>query len=159
MSWATAHPDRTLAVYLDNGVCDFKSWPGGRPKGLGSGQGSPEEWANLLKAFDFKDDKEAIAHARNPVDYLKPLVDAKIPVLLVYGDSDKVVPHRENSELLYDRYKAQGGPVERIVKPGQDHHPHGLTDPGPIVEFFEKAWRGSGESKSSGSRSNDAFLP
>lgn len=48
------------------------------------------------------------------------------------------MPHSENSEVVYDRYKALGGPVERIVKPGQGHHPHGLGDPGPIVEFFEK---------------------
>ncbi len=139
MSWAAAHPDQTLAVYLDNGVCDFKSWPGGKQKGLGESPGSAEEWANLLKAFDFKDDQEAIAYTKNPVDYLKPLVDAKIPILLVYGDADKVVPGKENSDLLFDRYKTLGGPIERIVKPGQDHHPHGLTDPRPIVEFFEKA--------------------
>ena len=138
MAWAATHPDKTLAVYLDNGVCDFKSWPGGKPKGLGTGQGSPEEWLKLLKAYDFKDDREAIASKLNPVDSLEPLAKAKIPILLVYGDSDKAVPHRENSEVVYDRYKALGGPVERIVKPGQDHHPHGLTDPQPIVEFFEK---------------------
>ena len=138
MAWAAAHPDRTLAVYLDNGVCDFKSWPGGKPKGLGTGQGSPAEWQKLLKAYGFKDDREAIASKLNPVDNLAPLAKAKIPILLVYGDSDKVVPHQENSEVVYDRYKALGGPVERIVKPGQDHHPHGLTDPSPIVEFFEK---------------------
>ena len=53
MAWAAAHPDETLAVYLDNGVCDFKSWPGGRPKGLGIGAGSPEEWAKLLDAYGF----------------------------------------------------------------------------------------------------------
>ena len=141
MAWAAAHPDKTLLVYLDNGVCDFKSWPGGKPKGLGSGQGSPEEWQKLLKAYDFKDDREAIASKVNPVDNLAPLAKAKIPILLVYGDSDKVVPHKENSEVVYDRYKALGGPVERIVKPGQDHHPHGLTDPRPIVEFFEKVRR------------------
>ena len=38
MAWAATHPEKTLLVYLDNGVCDFKSWPGGKPKGLGSGQ-------------------------------------------------------------------------------------------------------------------------
>ena len=140
MAWATAHLDRTLAVYLDNGVCDFKSWPGGKPKGLGAGRGSAEEWQNLLKAYDFKDDKEAIASKVNPVDNLTPLAKAKIPLLLVYGDSDKVVPHKENSELVYDRYKKMGGPVERIVKEGQDHHPRGLKDPQPILEFFDKAW-------------------
>ena len=141
MAWAAAHPDQTLAVYLDNGVCDFKSWPGGAAKGLGTGPGMPEEWAKLLTAFDFKDDREAIAYARNPVDHLKPIAEAGVPILLIYGDNDRVVPHRENSELVYDRYKALSGSVERIVKPRADHHPHGLTDPRPVVAFFERAWR------------------
>jgi pimeloyl-ACP methyl ester carboxylesterase len=143
MAWAAAHPEKTLLVYLDNGVCDFKSWPGGRPKGLGTGNGSPQEWAKLLRAYDFKDDGEAVAYTLNPVDNLKPLAGARVPLLLVYGDSDRVVPHRENSEVVYERYKAMGGPVRRIVKPGKDHHPHGLDDPRPVVEFFETAWRAS----------------
>lgn len=141
MAWAAAHPDHTLAVYLDAGVCDFKSWPGGKLKGWGVGQGSAGEWQNVLKAFDFKNDEEAVAYKGNPVDHLAPLAKAKLPLLLVYGDADKVVPHQENSEIVYERYRALGGPVERIVKPGVDHHPHGLTDPAPILEFFNKAWQ------------------
>lgn len=141
MSWAAAHPDKTLAIYLDNGVCDFKSWPGRKLKGQGTGAGSAGEWQNVLKAFHFKDDQEALAYKGNPVDNLAGIAKAKLPMLLVYGDSDKVVPHKENSELVYDRYKALAGPVERIVKPGADHHPHGLADPKPVVEFFEKAWK------------------
>jgi len=144
MSWAVAHPDKTLLVYLDNGVCDFKSWPGGKAKGQGTGPGSVEEWAKLLKAYDFKDDREAIASKVNPIERLAPLAEAKLPILLVYGDSDKVVPHFENSALLYKRYKALNGPITQIVKPGQDHHPHGLTDPKPIVEFFEAVWKEHG---------------
>ena len=77
MAWASTHPEKTLLVYLDNGVCDFKSWPGGKPKGLGSGQGSPEEWPKLLKAYDFKDDREAIASRLNPVDNLAPLAEGE----------------------------------------------------------------------------------
>lgn len=151
MAWVATHPDKTLLVYLDNGVCDFKNWPGGKPMGLGSGQGSPEEWLKLLKAYDFKDDREAIAFKLNPVDNLAPLAKARVPILLIYGDSDTVVPHRENSEVIYVRYKALGGPVQRIVKPGQDHHPHGLNDPQPVVEFFEKVRRRSqAESHSTG---------
>lgn len=140
MAWAATYPDRTLAVYLDNGVCDFKSWPGGKLKGLGTGQGSAGEWQNVLKAFGFKSDQDAIAYKGNPVDRLEPLAKAKIPILLVYGDSDKVVPHGENSEIVYHRYKALGGPVERIVKAGGDHHPHGLPNPRPIVDFLQRAW-------------------
>lgn len=96
--------------------------------------------AERTEAFDFKDDQEAIAYKGNPVDNLAPLAKAKLPLLLVYGDSDKVVPHKENSEIVYERYQALGGPVQRIVKAGGDHHPHGLPDPQPIIEFFEKAW-------------------
>jgi pimeloyl-ACP methyl ester carboxylesterase len=140
MGWAAAHPDRTLAVYLDNGVCDFRSWPGGKPKGLGTGKGSPADWDKLLKAYDFKDDKEAVASKAAPVDNLALLAKAKVPLLLVYGDSDTVVPAKENSEVVYDRYQELGGPVERVVKEGADHHPHGLKDPKPIVEFFARAW-------------------
>jgi pimeloyl-ACP methyl ester carboxylesterase len=139
MNWVAAHPDKTLAVYLDNAVCDFKSWPGGMPKKLGTGKGSEAEWKKLLAAYDFKTDADAVAHKLNPVDNLKPLAKAKIPLLLVYGDKDTVVPHAENSELVFDRYKELGGPVERVVKPGQDHHPHGLTDVAPVVKFFTAA--------------------
>ena len=56
-----------------------------------------------------------------------------------FSDSDQVVPHRENSEVVYDRYKALGGPVERIVKEGDDHHLHRLTDPRLIVDFSNAA--------------------
>lgn len=139
MNWAAAHPDQTLAVYLDNAVCDFKSWPGGTPKKLGTGKGSEAEWKKLLAAYDFKTDADAVAYKLNPVDNLKPLAKAKISLLLVYGDKDAVVPHAENSELVYDRYKELGGPVERVVKPGQDHHPHGLKDVAPVVKFFATA--------------------
>ena len=139
MNWAAAHPDKTLAVYLDNAVCDFKSWPGGKLKKLGTGAGSDGEWKKMLAAYDFKSDAEAVAFQGNPVDTLAPLAKAKIPLLLVYGDKDTAVPHGENSAVVYDRYTALGGPVERVVKPGQDHHPHGLKDVTPVVQFFTAA--------------------
>ena len=50
-----------------------------------------------------------------------------------------MVPHAENSEVVYERYKKLGGPVERVVKAGQDHHPHGLKDVAPVVKFFTDA--------------------
>jgi pimeloyl-ACP methyl ester carboxylesterase len=144
MNWAAAHPDRTLAVYLDNAVCDFKSWPGGRPKGLGTGKGSEAEWKKLLAAHGFASDAEAVAHKLNPVDNLAPLAKAGIPLLLVYGDADTVVPARENSDVVFARYRALGGFATRVVKPGQDHHPHGLTDVSPVVRFFTDALAADG---------------
>jgi membrane-bound serine protease (ClpP class) len=82
MNWAAARPEQTLAVYLDNAVCDFKSWPGGKPKNLGTGKGSDKEWANVLKAYDFKDDAEAIATAKTETEALKAkLIDVISPKL------------------------------------------------------------------------------
>ena len=137
-NWAIANPDKVACIYADAPVCDFKSWPGGKLKGLGKGNGSAGEWLNLLKAYGFKSDADAIAFRGNPIDNLKPLAAAKIPLLHVYGDADKTVPWDENTKVLADRYRALGGNITLIPKPGVDHHPHGLTDPAPIVEFILK---------------------
>lgn len=140
LAWAARHPSRTLALYLDNAVCDFRSWPGGRLKAFGAGKGSARDWPLLLNAFGFRDDAEAACSKLNPIRNFASIAAARIPLLLVYGDSDTVVPAPENSEKLFEGYRALGGPAERILKPGCDHHPHGLTNQAPIVEFFMKAW-------------------
>ncbi len=61
--------------------------------------------------------------AVSPLTYL----DAKDPpFLLIHGDSDKVVPVAQSLEA-YDRMKATGVPVEKIVFPGIDHSFIGAT--------------------------------
>lgn len=137
-NWAVANPDKVACVYADAPVCDFKSWPGGRLKNLGKGDGSAEEWSRLLAAYGFASDAEAIASRSNPVDNLRPLADAKIPLLHVYGDADTVVPWDENTGVVAERYRQLGGDITLIAKPGVGHHPHGLADPTPIVEFVVK---------------------
>ena len=137
-NWAAANPDKVACIYGDAPVCDFKSWPGGKLKGLGKGNGSALEWQNMLKAFNFKSDTEAIAYDKNPVDNLKPLAEAHIPLLHVYGDADSVVPWEENTGVIAERYRKLGGTITLIPKPGVSHHPHGLSDPAPIVEFIMK---------------------
>jgi pimeloyl-ACP methyl ester carboxylesterase len=77
-----------------------------------------------------------VAYKGNPIDRLAPLAKAGIPILHVVGDADKVVPITENSDIIEQRYKALGGKIHVIHKPGVGHHPHSLKDPEPIVEFF-----------------------
>lgn len=137
-NWAIAHPDKVSCIYVDAPVCDFKSWPGGKGIGFGEGPGTSTEWAKLLKAYSFKDTAEAVAYTGNPVDNLAPLAKAKIPLLHIYGDADEVVPWQENSGKVIERYRALGGEIEVIAKPGVKHHPHGLEDSTPIVEFIVK---------------------
>lgn len=137
-NWAAANPDKVACLYADAAVCDFKSWPGGKLKHLGKGDGSAAEWRNLLKAYNFKSDAEAIAYRGNPVDNLKPLADAHIPLLHIYGDADATVPWEENTGVVAERYRKLGGSITLISKPGVGHHPHGLEDPTPIVGFILK---------------------
>jgi hypothetical protein len=63
------------------------------------------------------------------------LAAAKIALIHVGGDADKVVPPEENTLVIEQRYKELGGKMLVIHKPGCDHHPHGLDNPQPIVDF------------------------
>ena len=64
------------------------------------------------------------------------LVENQIPVVLVAGDSDVVVPFCENGVFLQRAYEQAGIDLEVYIKSGCDHHPHGLEDPKPVVEFI-----------------------
>ena len=130
--FATEHPERVTVIYGDAAVCDFKSWPGGK----GTGKGSAGDWAALLKCYGFKDEAEALAYAGNPIDRLEPLAKAKVALIHVVGDADDVVPPAENAALIEQRYKALGGEIQVLHKPGIGHHPHGLDDPAPVVRFI-----------------------
>lgn len=79
---------------------------------------------------------EALAYAKNPIDNLEPLAKAGIPLFLLCGDADDVVPYPENGAIVKQRYEKLGGPVRVLIKKGMGHHPHGLDDPSPIVEFI-----------------------
>ena len=52
-----------------------------------------------------------------------PWPTAKVPLLHVYGDADEVVPWEENTGLVAERYRALGGDITLIAKPGVKHHP------------------------------------
>lgn len=133
-NWAIANPDKVSCIYADAPVCDFKSWPGGK----GKGKGDPKNWALVLKLWNFKDEAAALQAKVNPIDNLAPLAQHKVPLLHVYGDADDVVPWEENTGIIAQRYKELGGDITLIGKPGVGHHPHGLDDSTPIVEFIAK---------------------
>ncbi len=58
----------------------------------------------------------------NPIDRLKPLAEAGVPVFHIQGDSDKVVPLEANSAELAKRYRKFGGPAEIEVIKDQGHN-------------------------------------
>jgi pimeloyl-ACP methyl ester carboxylesterase len=133
-NWAVANPDRVACLYGDAPVCDFKSWPGG----FGRGKGSPPDWQLVKERYGFANDAEAKAYPGNPVDSLAPLAAAGVPLLHVFGDADDVVPWEENTGRIAEQYPKLGGSITLIRKPGVGHHPHGLEDSTPIIEFLWK---------------------
>lgn len=143
-NYASAHPEHVCAIYADNPVCDFRSWPGG----IGVGPGSAGDWQNLLGVYDLNE-PEALAYEQQPLapEVLRPIVEANIPVLHVCGDSDEIVPFEENTAILRDRFRDLGGRYEEIMIPGGKHHPHGLEDPQPIVDFLLRSLGASSSEK------------
>lgn len=130
LNWAAKNPDKVACIYNDAPVCDFKSWPGGK----GKGKGSPADWERCKAAYGLTE-QQALEYRLNPVDNLKPLADARIPILHVCGATDDVVPVEENSLLIQKRYAELGGSFTLINKPNCNHHPHSLRDPARIVNF------------------------
>jgi pimeloyl-ACP methyl ester carboxylesterase len=130
--WASENPGNVALIYGDAPVCDFKSWPGGR----GKGKGSRSDWEQLLKCYGFKSEAEALDYPGNPIDVLAPLARYRIPLIHVVGDADEVVPVEENTALVEERYRKLGGEIRVIHKSGVGHHPHGLADPAPVVQFI-----------------------
>ena len=132
--FASEFPERVAVIYGDAAVADFKSWPGGR----GKGKGSTGDWETLKRLYRFPDDADAVAFEGNPIDTLATLADHKIALIYVAGDADDVVPFDENALVAQQRFEKLGGRVVVIRKPGVGHHPHGLDDPAPVVEFIRQ---------------------
>ena len=111
-NWAANNPDKVACIYVDAPVCDMlyfsENWERDFWKGFLAEWGLTEE-----NAKDFKG---------NPIDNLAPLAAAGIPVMGVCGDSDKIVPYEKHMKIAAERYRALGGNVEIILKPGCDHH-------------------------------------
>jgi len=114
-NWAKANPDLVSAIYGDAPVCDIRSWPGG----LGDGRGSAGDWQRAKAVYGLATDDDVANFTGNPIDGLEPLAEHGVPLLHIVGDADDVVPVSENTAVLEERYRALGGDITVIHKPGK----------------------------------------
>ncbi len=135
-NWGVRNPDKVAVLYGDAPVCNFTTWPY---------QKSPSDWDALKKSYGFPNDKLALAYPFQPVANLSVLAICKVPILHVVGEADEVVPVAQNSNVIEAAYQKLGGTIKIIRKPGVGHHPHGLDDPTPIVNFIEQHFHDSEE--------------
>ena len=104
-NWAKKYPERVSCIYAEAPVCDFTSWPGG----FGTGIGSTKDWKILKKEYGFNTDSDAKKYIGNPIDGLEKLAAAKVPVLHMISLTDSVVPPKENTLPLINKYIELGG--------------------------------------------------
>ena len=129
--FAAKYPECVSALYLDAPVMNLLSCPAG----LGKAQNfmMPE----FVEAFGMTL-AELISYRNHPIDNIPSLFEHNIPVIMLYGDVDDIVPYDENGAILEKYYRERGGNIVTIARKGCGHHPHGLDDLTPLVEFAEK---------------------
>ncbi len=122
LSWSAEHPRSVAGIAGIYPVCDLTSYPG-IDKAASAYHLDAAGLANRLDRY-------------NPVNRLRPLARAKVPLYLLHGDVDTLVPLARNSEAVRQRYVELHGPVELQVATGQGHNMwRGFFECQPLVDF------------------------
>lgn len=136
-NWAAKNPEKVACIYCDTPVCDFKSWPAGKGEGLGSA----DAWAECLKAYGLNED-EALRYDQNPIDTLEAIAKARIPILHIVSENDRVVPPQENTYLLKQHLRRHGHTLDviSVAQGTAESNGHHFDHPAPdrVVDFITK---------------------
>lgn len=109
-SWAIRHPEKVAGIAGIYPVFDLQTYPG---------------LNRAAPAYEMKPEElEAALDEHNPIAKADVLAKAKVPVCIIHGDQDKVVPLKENSQAVVEKYKAAKSDalIELIVAEGQGHN-------------------------------------
>lgn len=125
-NFALSYPEYVEKIYLDAPVLDLRTWP---PVGSREREEVYAEYtltAETLETF-----------RGHPIENLDEFFAHRIPLLLVAGGADEVVPFDRNAGRLMAYCAENGIEITAIVKPDCKHHPHSLEDVAPILQFVE----------------------
>ena len=158
LRYAEQYPERIRSLYLDAPVCNS-----GDPNGIEIRKEMSKQWGLSLE--------ELASSPLNPIHGVKKLTDAKIPVYVLLGDADNIIDPKTNFALLEEQFRANGAEIIRLkespnpgtgkvdpgtgyLRPGREkslvyvmvrsawgHHPHGLEDVRPLLNFHWNAWQ------------------
>ena len=132
--YAAAYPEDIAGLYLDAPVVNLLSCPG--CAGSSKGNFMDEFTANTGLTF-----KELLSYRNHPFDNLDIIFKNDIPIFIVAGDSDNIVPFDENGLLICQKANETGGRINLILKEDCDHHPHGLNDRSPLIVWAESLYK------------------
>jgi len=124
------NPGCVKAIYYDCPLMNFEK--GGYTDGCGDGP-----WTKRVPADGWTSSPEM------PINMAGSIASQDIPVLLIYGGADNVVPPGPNCELFIPRYRWLGGEDLTVVRRGAyGHHPHGVEESDTsIADFFQKSFK------------------
>lgn len=126
-NFALFYPECVGKIYLDAPVLDMRTWP----------EEGSENRGQVYKEYDLT--PETIKNFKgHPIENLAEFFSHGIPLLLVAGAADEIVPFEENSGRMIDYCRNKGVDITCYVKPECKHHPHSLDDVTPIIEFIER---------------------
>lgn len=123
LSYAIRHPEQIEKIYVDAPVCDLESWPSKREERLYGD--AVRQWEAAGASFE--------EHHDYPIRHFERIIEARIPILVCYGEADEIVPYEENFGRIAAQHKRR---IKRIAKPDCGHHPHSLDNPKRIVRFL-----------------------
>lgn len=131
---AAKYPESISCLYLDAPVLNYLSCPG--CLGDGRREDSAIVLEEVYRAIPAKNMSQLIAYRDAPLDKLPILLQYKIPVVLVAGLADRIVPYHENGQILQNAYEQASVDFQCHLKPGCDHHPHGVEDNEQVIQFI-----------------------
>ena len=109
-SWAIRNTDKVAAIAGIYPVFDLTTYPGIK---------------RAAPAYKMSEtDLAAAIKQHNPIEKVRTLAKAKIPISIIHGAIDKVVPLKQNAARLVEIYNASGAQefVELEVVEGQGHN-------------------------------------
>jgi dipeptidyl aminopeptidase/acylaminoacyl peptidase len=108
-SWAIANTGKVSGIAAIYPVLDLRSYPGLAKAAPAYGMAEHELKSRLME--------------HNPIARIDMLTNARIPVFIIHGDNDRVVPLEENSARLVEGYQQAGAAdaVALVVAKGQGH--------------------------------------
>ena len=132
--YASEHPESVKAIYLDAPLLDFSTTSSFKTK-----------LKDRLKEF-YPHLTQDYVGANDPMQPVSParaerIAKAKIPVLIIYGAADTVVPAGQNCLRFAESFEKAGGHLMLWRDNLRGHHPHGLPPGNGIVfvNFFNNA--------------------
>lgn len=126
---AQVYPSTVACLLLDNPLCDIFEL-----------KKNPEWWRDVAAKWNRTGNIPRRGEfSENAIYNIDVIARAGVPVLLLSGGADSIVPYEKNGRIIKDVYDRYGAPIKSIVRPGGAHHPHGLDKPEAVIEYLKKA--------------------